>query len=111
MSEQSIVQYMGFEVKSLSREYTFSVRGPAGALVLEYTVAIANEAFVAHRVRYQDAPDICSLRLHRELASCGDQPCLTHFSVTDAELADYHDARKPKPLRGFPAQREPRKFE
>lgn len=67
----------------------------------EYALTIANEAFEAHRARYQDGPDICSLRLHRELAANANHPPTTHFCVTDAELADYGDARRPKPPRGF----------
>jgi hypothetical protein len=93
------VQYVGFEVKDLFREYTFAVR-EVPSDTLTYTVTIANEAFVRHRVRYQDAPDICSLRLHRELDTHANHPPTTHFCVTDAELATYHD-RAPKPLRRF----------
>jgi len=95
-----VIQYVGFEVKDLVREYTFAVR-QAPSEPLEYTLSIANEAFVSHRARYQDAPDICSVRLRHELATCANQPLTTHFSVTDAELAYYHDTRKPKPPRGF----------
>jgi len=47
-------------------------------------------------VRYQDAPEICSLRVHREFAIRTDHPPSSRFSVTDAELADYKDARTPK---------------
>jgi hypothetical protein len=39
------VRYVGFETKEAVREY----------------------AFVAHRVRYQDDSEICSLRLQREI--------------------------------------------
>jgi hypothetical protein len=95
-----IVKYVGFEAKAQVREYTFVVRGETSD-PLEYIMSIANEAFESHRARYQDAPDICSLRLHRELALVPSDPPTTHFSVTDAELAEYHDARKPKSPRGF----------
>lgn len=108
-----IVKYVGFEAKAQVREYTFVVRGEASD-PLEYTMSIANEAFESHRARYQDAPDICSLRLHRELASiplagaesiASSIPPITHFCVTDAELAEYHEARKPKASRGFQTHR------
>jgi hypothetical protein len=96
VSDAVILQYVGFETKGAVREYTFTLRG-AGGESSKYFVTIANDAFVAHRVRYQDAPDICSLRLHRECATQTDHPSSTRFCVTDAELADYRDAHTPKP--------------
>lgn len=96
MSDAIVLQYVGFESKGAIREYTFALRGTGGASS-EYFVTIANDAFVAHRVRYQDAPDICSLRLHREFADQTGHPSSTRFCVTDAELADYKVAHTPKP--------------
>jgi hypothetical protein len=90
-----VLQYVGFETKGTVREYIFALRGSGGGSS-EYLVTIANAAFVEHRVRYQDAPDICSLRLRREFATSTDHPPFTRFSVTDAELADYKDAHTPK---------------
>ena len=96
MSEALLLQYVGFENKGAVREYAFTLRGPDGKSS-EYFVTIANAAFVARRVRYQDAPEICSLRVHREFAIRTDHPPYTRFSVTDAELADYQEAHTPKP--------------
>jgi hypothetical protein len=90
-----ILQYLGFETKGALREYTFSLRGIGGASS-NYFVTIANEAFSAHRARYQDAPEICSIRLRREFASQVDFPPSSTFSVTDQELAEYRDAHTPK---------------
>jgi len=95
VSDKILLQYVGFESKGAVREYAFTVRGTDGAWS-ECFVTIANDAFVAHRVRYQDAPEICSLRLHREFAAGSDHPPSTRFSVTDAELADYKGAHTPK---------------
>ena len=100
MDNRIVVQYLGFEVKDSSREYAFSVRVMTNDLC-RYTLAIANDAFLAHRVRYQDGPEICSLRLHRELDANANQPPTSHFSVTDAELAAYKDGQSPKAARGF----------
>ena len=105
MRDQIIVQYVGFASKALVREYTFAVRG-AETVPREYTLTISNEAFQAHRARYQDAPQICSLRLRRELATNANQPPTNEFCITDAELADYRGARAPKSLRGFAKHRE-----
>lgn len=99
MTERVLLQYVGFETKGAVREYAFSVRG-AGAAPSDYFVTIANDAFVEHRVRYQDAPDICSLRLQREFAARTDHPPSTRFCITDVELADYKDAHTPKPKSG-----------
>ena len=92
-----IIQYMGFESGALVREYTFMVRGESGQSH-SYTLSIANEAFVSHRTRYQDGPDICSLRLRRELATPATDPSITQFCITDSELADYTKS-SPKPVR------------
>jgi hypothetical protein len=105
VSEMLFLQYVGFENRGVMREYTFTLRGSGGAST-EYFVTIANAAFVAHRVRYQDGPEICSLLLRREFASRTDHPPSTRFSVTDAELADYMDAHAPKPKLGASAYRK-----
>jgi hypothetical protein len=65
---------------------------------------------MAHRVRYQDGPEICSLRLHREFAARPDHPLSTRFSVTDAELADYVNAHTPKLKPGTSAYRKDQEF-
>lgn len=100
MSTGIVVKYVGFESKALLREYTFIV-DESGGDSREFTLTIANEAFVSHRARYQDGPDICSLRLHREFAAHANHPEKTQFCVTDEELADYHEARKPKSTLGI----------
>jgi hypothetical protein len=105
VSEAVVLQYIGFETRGGVREYTFTLRGSGGESS-EYFVTIANAAFVAHRVRYQDAPEICSLRLHREFAARSDHLPSARFSITDAELADYMKAHAPKPKPGSSGQRE-----
>ncbi len=100
MSEKVIVQYVGFQVKASGREYTFNVREVLSE-PRKYTLSIENEAFISHRARYQDAPDICSLKLRRELATYANHPPKTHYRITGSELDEYHDARKQRPARGF----------
>ena len=95
MNNEMILQYLGFVSQPLDREYTFSVR-EAACEPREYTLTIANSAFNAHQARFQDAPDICSSRLRRELAASANHPALTHFSITDAELEDYRGAHAPR---------------
>lgn len=105
MTDPILVQYIGFRVKASVREYMFAVR-EAATEPLDYTLSIANEAFVSRRARYQDAPEICSLRLRRELDTYANHPPTTHFCVTDAELATYQDARKPKANGSFHRRRD-----
>jgi len=105
VSETLFLQYVGFENRGAVREYAFTLRGSGGTST-EYFVTIANAAFLAHRVRYQDGPEICSIRLHREFASRTDYPLSTRFSVTDAELADYMNTHAPKTKPGAAAYRK-----
>jgi hypothetical protein len=78
MSERIIMEFLGFESKPMVREYLFTVR-QSSAEPRDFFLTISHESFDAHRVRYQDAPDVCSLRLRRELASHGNHPLETHF--------------------------------
>ena len=97
MSTTAIVQYLGFQSKLLAREYTFQVR-EAGA-EREFTLNIANEAFLSHRVQYQDAPAICSQRLLIELAAHANHPQETQYIITSAEIEAFRAARTEKPRR------------
>jgi hypothetical protein len=96
MTEHILVQFVGFQSKQSAREYTFMVR-EAQTEPREFTITISNEAFNSRRVRYQDAPDICSHRLHRELAAAENHPSRTHFQLTDAELDEYRTTHMHKP--------------
>ena len=91
MSRSVIVQYAGFTSKPIVREDCFLVRDVASE-PREFTFTIRNEAFRSHRVRYQDAPEICSTKLRRELAEQLIHPLKTHYRITDIELNDYRDS-------------------
>jgi hypothetical protein len=105
MSAEARIEFVGFEAKMLVREYTFTVREPAGDL-REFTLTILNEAFEGRRVRYQDAPDVCSGKLRRELAATANHPLSTHYRITDAELEDYRSAHAPRKAKS-PFARKP----
>jgi hypothetical protein len=94
MSGSILVQYVGFRTNTLSREYTFTVRGDGEDR--EFTLNIANEAFITHRASYQDAPAICAERLQAELAAHENHPPETQYVITSAELETYRAARAPK---------------
>lgn len=90
------IEYLSFEAGETAREYRLYVH--RGDDYHVFTVAIANEAFLSGRARYQDAPEICFLKVQRELASCkeGALPARSH-RVTDEELDEYRVAHTPKP--------------
>jgi len=94
----TMVEYVEFKAGEAAREYRLRVR--RGDEVHGFTVAIPNEAFLAGRVRYQDAPDICFLKLQKELAAGeeGGLPDLA-LSMSDQELEDYkvsHTSKNPR---------------
>jgi hypothetical protein len=100
MTENMNVQYVGFEAKALVREYSFIVRRGLDE-TSEFTLTIGNEAFGAKGVKFQDAPDICSVRLHRELAVFGNCPPKAHYHISETDLDEYHTAHAPK-VWGYP---------
>ena len=99
MISSTLVQYLGFQAKPLVREYTFAVR--EGSEQREFTLSIENEAFASHRARFQDGPNICSLRLRTELAGETPPAAPVHFQITGAELDDFRQAHSPKPTRNL----------
>jgi hypothetical protein len=105
MSEIVNVQYVGFEAKALVREYSFLVRQALNE-TREFTLTIVNEAFNSRRVRYQDAPDICSAKLHRELAAFANHPPQTHYRISELELDEYRGAHAPR-AGGYPYKPKP----
>jgi len=76
------VQYVGFTAKATVREYSFLVRETA-IDSHEITFTILNEAFTSHRLSLQNGPDICSLKLHRELADSSNSPLQTHYRISE----------------------------
>ena len=105
MSKEVIMQFVGYTVKPLGREYTFMVREPP-IEPREFTIAIANEAFTERRLRFQDGPDICSAKLRRELLNGANLSPESHFDLSNAELADYH-ASHSAPRRSAFSRRTP----
>jgi|SRR5215467_7946962 len=91
MSKEILVQFMGFEAKEIGREYIFSVLEPETE-PRKFTITITHDAFTARRVRFQDAPDVCSVKLRRELAACNNHPAHSHFLVSNMELDDYRNS-------------------
>ena len=95
----SHVEYQGFRSGATTRDYTLLIRRPDGGAD-EFVVAIRHEAFLANRVRYQDAAEICFLKLRRVLdawLAVPDAPPLpSRHEVTDADLLEYRTAHAPR---------------
>ena len=89
------IQYVGFKSKAIVREYGFLLR-ESSIEPHEITLTILNEAFRSHGLRYQDAPDLCSLKLHREMANSVDDPMKTHYRISGTELDNYRDSQSSK---------------
>ncbi len=90
------VEYLGFSSDAVARSYTLRVSLGTGD-THDFVLVIQNEAFLSKRVRYQDAPEICFLRLQRELAACGDGLPVSPQDVTEDDLAEYRQSHAPKP--------------
>ena len=99
MSDKIFIQYVGFEPKAMVREYTFNVL--ASGESQEYTLTILNDAFGSRRARFQDGPDICTLRLRRELGDGASRPVQKHFRISEAELDDYRESHLPKSMQSL----------
>jgi len=110
VTDTLLIEYRGFTPRALVREYLFSVRESAME-PREYTLTIPNEAFHSRRARFQDAPDICSLRLRRELAANANHLPKTHYRITDAELDDYRGSHGSKPAQMLHASKAARERE
>jgi hypothetical protein len=98
------IQYVGFKSKAIVREYSFLLR-ESSIEPHEIALTILNEAFRPHGFRYQDAPDLCSLKLHRDMANSVDDPMKTHYRISGTELDNYRDSHSPKAAKAL----DPRK--
>ena len=100
MSKGVNVQYIGFKANAQEREYNFIVRRTLNE-TSEFTITIGNEAFGSRRVRFQDAPEICSLRLHRELDTFENHPPQSNYRINEMDLDAFITSHPPS-VRGFP---------
>ncbi len=95
MAGAAQIQYVGFTVRGAAREYTLRVRLASGDS-RDFVVSISTEAFLTRHVRYQDAPEVCFLKLQRELVACGDGPLISKVIITEDDLEEYRVAHAPR---------------
>jgi hypothetical protein len=103
------VQYVGFTSKPMVREYSFLVRESA-IDSQEITFTILNEAFTSHRLSFQNAPDICSLKLHRELADAANNPLKAHYRISETELDAYRESHPSSAAKGLRPRKVAQEF-
>ena len=94
------VEYVGFTTGNNTREYR--LRAQDGGVSHDFVLAISLEAFNARRARFQDAPEICFLKLQHELAAGDGKLPNAYLSITDSELEEYRASHSPKPPRRRP---------
>ncbi|HSB61639.1 MAG TPA: hypothetical protein VLI67_07960 [Vicinamibacteria bacterium] len=97
MTATTTVRYLGFESTPAGRDYALSVR--RGEVCSQVIVRIPHAAFAQHLTRYQDAPDICFLKVQQELALHDDHPPVHTLIVSNAELAAYRTSHEKQPGR------------
>jgi len=101
----SQIEYVGFRSGETTRDYRLLVRHPDGERE-EFTLTIEQEAFLSRRVRYQDAAEICFLKLRRAvdaLASAPESgPLAAKQKVTEADLLEYREVHAVKPRASRP---------
>ena len=94
------VEYIGFLESEKTRDYHLRVRHADGRSE-EFTLAIQHSAFLSHRVRYQDAAEICFLKLRRELeawaATPESAPPPGRLEVTEDDLLQYRESHAVAP--------------
>ena len=95
MSQKILMQFVGFVSGTAAREYTFTVR-EVSCEPRDFVVSIALDAFSSGRLRFQDAPDVCALRLRHELAASDNHPSDSRFQITNAELEEYTTLHTPR---------------
>lgn len=86
-SRNVIVRYGGFRATTRGREYTMHVAD--GQSSREFVLLITHQAFADREARFQDAPDVCSSKLRRELAADPGLVPGACMAVTAQDLLDY----------------------
>lgn len=91
LARAASIRYLGFECTGDGRLYRLRVDGRGDPRL--YTVSIPTAAFESRKARFQDAPELCSARLQRELAGNPDLPGGLAFVITTDELDEYRDSQ------------------
>ena len=94
-SRPPAVHYLGFRITADGREYLMQVSDALEPRT--YVLLVTHEAFATRQTRFQDAPDLCSRKLERELKADPDLLAADRLLLTADELLDYRHAHEPGP--------------
>jgi len=100
MSDSVIVQFVGFEAQALVREYKFIVRRALDE-TSEFYPNNWERGIWRPACALSRRSEICSRRLHRELAAFGNHPPQAHYCISETDLDDYRSSHAPKAW-GYP---------
>jgi hypothetical protein len=89
------VSYVGFKSLPKAREYTLRVTQTDGSSQ-DFQLAVSNDAFLSRHVRYQDAPEICFLKLQRAVIDCEPGQPAARLDVTALDIEAYRLAHVAK---------------
>ncbi|HEV8239806.1 MAG TPA: hypothetical protein VGS57_10600 [Thermoanaerobaculia bacterium] len=87
---QAIVRYVGFRSTTSGREYTMRVNDVQSSR--DFVLLISHQAFASHETRFQDAPDLCSSKLRRELSADPGMLPGASIAVTPQDIVDYRNS-------------------
>jgi hypothetical protein len=90
VARNPVVRYMGFRATTHGREYTLRVSDVERSR--EFVLLISHQAFAGNEARFQDGPDVCSVKLRRVLAADPDLPAGEGITVTAHDLLDYRNS-------------------
>ena len=82
------VSYVGFKNLETVREYTLRVTQVDGTSN-DFLFAVSNDAFLTHHVRYQDAAEICFLKLQRAVTASEPGLPPARQDVTEQDFEAY----------------------
>lgn len=87
------VHYLGFRITPDGREYLMRVADELAPRV--FVLLVTHEAFATRQMRFQDAPDLCSRKLERELLADPELLAARRLLLTAEDLLDYRHAHAP----------------
>ena len=87
------VSYVGFKNLATSREYTLRVTQVNGTSN-DFLFAVSNDAFLTHHVRYQDAAEICFLKLQRAVIASDPALPAARQDLTEQDFEEYRLAHQ-----------------
>jgi hypothetical protein len=95
------IQYVGFQLKAHGRDYTYRVIDNRSD-DREFVFSISDRAFMEKQLPLQEAAGLCYQKLQKALdAETADHPLPRRTILSDQELDDYRESRRPARKRSW----------